>query len=82
MPPLACRSCGRRIYATAALEALFADERRCPTCGAFLNLDRRELDRRQVIRRGNPPSDPGPPPGTEERRGEERRKVQRRRETI
>ncbi len=81
MPRLACWSCGRRLYATAALEALFTDERRCPTCGAFLNLERREIERRQIIRRQNPPSDPGPP-GIDERRVEERRKGQRRRKST
>jgi len=82
MPRLACWSCGRRIYATAALGALFTDERRCPTCGAFLNLDRREIERRQVIRRQDSPRDPGPPAGTDERRVEERRTGQRRRKST
>jgi hypothetical protein len=61
MPRLACFSCGRQIYTTAPLESLFAEERRCPRCGAFLNTERRETERRQTIRRENPMHDPGPP---------------------
>ena len=80
MAHLACWSCGRRVYATVAIEALFVDERRCPRCGALLNLDRREMpERRQDVRRQNTPADPAPPSGMEERRVEERRKRQRRR---
>ena len=79
MPRLACWSCGRKLYATSALESLFPDERRCPRCGALLNLDRRDHDRREKIRRRNPVGDPGPPPETGERRVEERRKMIRRR---
>jgi hypothetical protein len=78
MPRLACWSCGRKLYATAALESLFPDERRCPRCGSLLNLDRRNYDRREHNRRQNPPDDPGPPPQTGERRVEERRKQIRR----
>jgi ribosomal protein S27AE len=80
MPKLACRACGRQIYTVAPLDSLFAEERRCPRCGAFLDADRREAERRQQIRRMNPPDDPGPPdpPGVE-RRGAERR-VRRRRQ--
>ena len=61
MPKLACWSCGREIYTVAPLEALFAEERRCPRCGAFLREDRRETERRQHNRRVNPAHDPGPP---------------------
>jgi hypothetical protein len=61
MPRLACFSCGRQIYTTAPLESLFAEERRCPRCGVFLNTERREQERRQTIRRENPMHDPGPP---------------------
>ena len=61
MPRLACWSCGRQIYTVAPLESLFAEERRCPRCGAFLRNDRREGERRQTNRRTNPPDDPGPP---------------------
>jgi hypothetical protein len=61
MPKLSCWSCGRQIYTVAPLEALFTEERRCPRCGAFLHQDRREVERRQVHRRKNPPDDPGPP---------------------
>ena len=78
MPRLACWQCGRQIYATAPLESLYPEERRCPRCGALLNLERRDHDRRERIRRQNPPDDPGPPDGVE-RRVEERRKGQRRR---
>jgi hypothetical protein len=62
MPRLACWTCGRQIYTVAPLEALFAEERRCPRCGAFLRPERRESERRQANRRVNPPNDPGPPP--------------------
>jgi hypothetical protein len=77
VPKLACRACGRQIYTTAPLEALFAEERRCPRCGAFLEPERRELDRRALVRRENPPADPGPP-GDGERRVGERRTHRRR----
>ena len=78
MPRIICRTCGREVYATAPLEQLFADERRCPRCGAPLQNDRRGGDRRGVDRRVNPPDNPGPPPGTGERRVGERRKGARR----
>ena len=61
MPKLACWSCGREIYTVAPLESLFAEERRCPRCGAFLRTDRREVERRKHNRRVNPANDPGPP---------------------
>jgi hypothetical protein len=78
VPKLACRSCGRQIYTTAALDALFAEERRCPRCGAFLDRERREIDRRTTVRRQNPPLDPGPPVDEAERREMERRTHRRR----
>jgi len=78
VPRLACRSCGRQIYTVAPLESLFAEERRCPRCGAALNNERRESDRRHGDRRQNPADDPGPPDGVE-RRIEERRTARRRR---
>jgi hypothetical protein len=78
MPRLACWSCGRQIYTVSPLEALFAEERRCPRCGAFLNGERREDERRTSIRRQNPDADPGPPKNAE-RRVDQRRKVRRRR---
>jgi hypothetical protein len=78
MPRLACWSCGRQIYTVAPLDSLFAEERRCPRCGAFLNGERRENERRWLLRRQNPLDDPGPPPSEEERRLEERRKARRR----
>lgn len=80
MPRLVCHSCGRQLYTTAPLEALFGDERRCPRCGASLNGERRELERRELIRRQNPFDDPGPPNG-ERRLVAERRVARRRRAT-
>ncbi len=77
MPRLACWSCGRQIYTVSPLESLFAEERRCPRCGAYLNQERRETDRRNSLRRQNPLNDPGPP-SEEERRTAERRTVRRR----
>jgi DNA-directed RNA polymerase subunit RPC12/RpoP len=78
MPRLACWSCGRQVYATSPISSLFGDERRCPRCGAPMNLERREGVRRDRIRRQNPPDDPGPPAETGERRVEERRRGPRR----
>jgi ribosomal protein S27AE len=78
MPKLACRTCGRQIYTVAPIESLFMEERRCPRCGAFLNDERRGLDRRGYIRRQNPADDPGPPEKAGERREEERRAGRRR----
>ena len=77
MPKLACRTCGRQIYTVAPIESLFAEERRCPRCGAFLADERRESDRRSYVRRQNPSDDPGPPK-KKERRVEERRTDRRR----
>ena len=77
MPRLACWSCGRQIYTVAPLESLFAEERRCPRCGAFLSGERRDHDRRGYVRRENPPDTPGSPT-EEERRLEERRRARRR----
>jgi hypothetical protein len=81
MPRLACWSCGRQIYTVSPLESLFAEERRCPRCGAFLDQERRDTERRERLRRQNPPDDPGPPPGVEERRIAERRTGRRRGES-
>jgi len=78
MPKLACWSCGRQLYTVAPIEALFAEERRCPRCGAYLRDERRDFDRRQTVRRTNPEKDPGPPPDEGERREGERRKSRRR----
>ncbi len=77
MPRLACWKCGRQLYTVTPLESLFLEERRCPRCGAQLNADRREIERREVARRSNAEDDPGPP-GTEERRVAERREARRR----
>jgi hypothetical protein len=80
VPKLACRACGRQIYTVAPLDSLFAEERRCPRCGAHLDVERREAERRQVARRVNPAHDPGPPdpPGMERRVAQ--RRVRRRRQ--
>lgn len=67
MPRLACRSCGRQIYATAPLELLWAEERRCPRCGTNLNEDRRDGERRLIARRVNGFDEPGPPASGERR---------------
>jgi hypothetical protein len=79
MPRLACWSCGCQIYATSPLASLFAEERRCPRCGAPMNLDRRSFERREQLRRQNPPAAPGPPAELGERRQAERRRGDRRR---
>jgi hypothetical protein len=81
MPRLACPACGRQIYTTTPLESLFAEERRCPRCGAMLNPERRELERRDVIRRQNPLDEPGAPT-SDERRADDRRKEQRRKGPV
>ncbi|MDO8485601.1 MAG: hypothetical protein Q7S35_11745, partial [Candidatus Limnocylindrales bacterium] len=62
----------------APLEALFAEERRCPRCGAYLRDNRREFERRLTVRRQNPASDPGPPEDVREQRLAERRTRRRR----
>jgi predicted RNA-binding Zn-ribbon protein involved in translation (DUF1610 family) len=77
VPGLICPACGRRIYTTEKLDSLFGEERRCPRCGADLRAERREVERRDGIRRQNAPNDPGPP--GEERRLDDRRKGRRRR---
>jgi hypothetical protein len=76
MPHLACWSCGRQIYTVAPLQSLFAEERRCPRCGANLNPERREHERREVIRRAGEAT--VSPPEGQDRRGEDRRKARRR----
>jgi len=77
MPRLACWKCGRQLYTVTPLASLFFEERRCPRCGAFLDEERREVERRETLRRQNPPDDPGPPSGTE-RRVTQRRTSRRR----
>jgi hypothetical protein len=72
MPRIVCRACGREVYATAPIEQLFADERRCPRCGSPLQGDRRAVDRRTAERRENPPDEPGPPDEDERRVGDRR----------
>lgn len=78
MPRIVCRTCGREVYATAPIEQLFADERRCPRCGAPLQNDRRAEERRKIHRRANPQDEPGPP--TEVERRVQERRADRRRE--
>ncbi len=78
MTKLACRTCGRQVY-TAAPAVSGAGDRRCPRCGAPLDADRRGDDRRQAVRRADPPLIAGPPAGIAERRFAERRKGPRRR---
>jgi len=46
MARLACFRCGAGLFATAPLDRLFADERRCPRCGVPLHDDRRVSERR------------------------------------
>jgi DNA-directed RNA polymerase subunit RPC12/RpoP len=77
MPALVCSACGKRVYTTAKLDSLFGEERRCPRCGADLRAERREVERRDALRRQNAPQEPGPP--AEERRVEDRRKGRPRR---
>ena len=43
---------------TDPLEVLLPDERRCPRCGASMELERRDHERRRELRRQNPPLDP------------------------
>ncbi len=81
MPRLACWSCGRQLYTVAPIESLFAEERRCPRCGAFLSPDRRETNRRVNTRRQGAVEAAGPP-DSEERRIEERRRKRRRKDTT
>jgi hypothetical protein len=77
MPRLACWSCGRQIYTVSPLESLFAEERRCPRCGAYMDVERRSNERRETLRRQNPPDDPGPPAEGERRVAD--RRIKRRR---
>ena len=77
MPTVVCRACGRVMYTTAPLGELFAEERRCPRCGAFLEVERREGSRRLHNRRQDAADDPGSPTGTE-RRVVDRRHARRR----
>jgi hypothetical protein len=77
MPRLACFACGRTIWATVPLAGLFAEERRCPRCGAALQDDRRAIDRRTFIRRLNRSGKS--PTGIERRVADRRAKRPRRR---
>jgi hypothetical protein len=77
MPRLACQTCGRQLYTVSPLDSLSGEERRCPRCGAFLDVERREDPRRMIDRRNNPSDDPGPPEA-EERRIAKRRVAGRR----
>ena len=77
MPKLACRACGRQIYTVATLDSLFAEERRCPRCGAFLESERRETTGARRSGARTRPTSPGRPTATE-RRVAERRTTRRR----
>lgn len=80
MPTIVCRTCGRQVYTTVSIESLFAEERRCPRCGAGLEPDRRAgSNRRFHHQRQNPADNPGPPGAVERRKGE-RRQMRRRRD--
>ena len=81
MPKLACWACGRQIYTVAPLDSLFAEERRCPRCGAFLDAERREPTGAAAIRRQNPPDEPGPPAGERRAPASPERRTARRRVT-
>jgi hypothetical protein len=78
MPTLACHVCGRVVYTTSPLDALFAEERRCPRCGSILDVERRHRSQRRSDRRQNPPDSPGPPGGVERRIGDRRQNHRRR----
>ena len=77
MTGLACWSCGRQIYTVTPLESLFAEERRCPRCGAFLHNERRGEERRSGHRRQDAAGSPAGPDDAE-RRVDERRHARRR----
>jgi DNA-directed RNA polymerase subunit RPC12/RpoP len=57
MPRLACRTCGRQVSTVSPIESLLPDELRCPRCGAHLQADRREAERRVLARRVEPPDE-------------------------
>jgi DNA-directed RNA polymerase subunit RPC12/RpoP len=82
MPRIVCYTCGRQVYTVEPFESLMAEERRCPRCGSYMHVERREAERRQANRRQNPRADPGPPTapagGAEGATGEERRRADRR----
>jgi hypothetical protein len=78
MPTLACRICGRVVYTAAALESLFAEERRCPRCGGMLFTERRDDNRRKTERRQDAEDAPGPPDNFENRTSDRRRMRRRR----
>jgi hypothetical protein len=74
MAQLACWSCGRQIYTVSPIDALSAEERRCPRCRTMLNLERRGIERRTANRRQYVPR---VAPIREDRLGE-RREIRRR----
>jgi len=80
MPKLACRTCGRQVYTAAPLEAVSADERRCPRCGAYMDTERRDVERRRWHRRMDAMDTPGPREGMADRRVADRRLRSRRRD--
>ncbi len=76
MPHLACWTCGRRIYTVAPLSSLFAEERRCPRCGAYPPggpSRRRAPDGASGARTRQRPGTADPRPRTEGRRRRRRR---------
>jgi len=75
VPRLACRNCGRSMWATVPVNLLFAEEKQCRRCGCMLDEDRRVEDRRFWIRRQTTIG----VPQTGERRIRDRRVAQRRR---
>jgi phage FluMu protein Com len=78
VPTLACRICGRVVYTTATLDALLPEERRCPRCGAILDVERRSDNRRKSQRRSDTAGSVRLPAGEERRVSERRRKARRR----
>ena len=75
MPRLACMKCGRTLWATVPAAQLFAEERRCPRCGAALNDDRRLANRRSDLSRQSDEFGVGDEPHGEDRRKSQRRKL-------
>jgi hypothetical protein len=67
------------LWATVPLASLFAEERRCPRCGAALHDDRRATERRELSRRQK---GTGLSPTGQERRVEDRRVKQRRHSPV
>ena len=73
MGRLACYRCGRAIYSTSPIQALFWEERTCPRCGHLMNADRRAERRRRVLRRWDMTGSSSAPAEAERRREDRRR---------